>query len=524
MAAAEASCVAGTPVRAQSLLDEAAAYGEDRRHHGLTQRVQARVHRLLRNPSAATSALLNAAVQLGPVDPRLARDILLEAVVQAQISGQLAPEGTARIDVALVARSLPLPPDMCATAGDALLDADTVLQLEGLGAAAPRLREAIDAVRRQGPHAELFQWLAAAAAQATILADDVALQELAWRMETEARRQGAVIPMALALSHTGLSELLAGRLRESERCFDQRSAIEEARGYELSLGALLVAAWRGESDPVRSLLDTVAQQAARSGQGYQMVFADYARCVLELSLGRYREAYTSLAGRIDDTSQLKFALADTIEAAVRCGESAAARALLRQLTEVAAACPVPRNLGDLARARAVMAGAGAGTDVNADSEADIEALYLEAVTHHENTRGPAHRARSHQLYGEWLRRERRPKEARAHLRTAYELFDAMGAAGFAARAGQELSAAGEPVSPRPAAEEQDDLTAQESRVAHLAGSGATNAQIASQLYLSVNTVDYHLRKVFRKLGVHSRRELQDTRRDVTPEDSTPSVP
>jgi DNA-binding CsgD family transcriptional regulator len=499
--------MAGTPGRAQALLDEAAAYRADRRHIGLAQRVQARIYRLLRDPAAATSALLAAAAELGPADIRLARDILVEAVVQAQISDRFAPPGTARADVARVARSMPLPADAEATAGDALLDADTILQLEGLSAAAPALQHAIAAVRRAGPEApELFQWLAAACADATILADDVALHELAWRLDTEARQQGAMIPLALALSHTGTSELLAGLLRESERCFDQRSALDETRGYEQSIGALLVATWRGEAALARGLMDTVAQEAARYGQGYQLVFAGYARFVLELGLGHYREAYQSLDGQIGDTSQLKFALADMAEAAVRCGEPGAAHDLAGGLARLAVVSPVPRTLGDLARARALLAGTGAGAGT------DAERLYLEAIDHHEHTRGPAHRARSHQVYGEWLRRERRAKEARHHLRTAHELFSAMGAGAFAARAAQELSAAGAkvpaPVPGRPAAGVAD-LTSQEARVAHLAAAGATNAEIAAQLYLSASTIDYHLRKVFRKLGVNSRRQLHD---------------
>jgi DNA-binding CsgD family transcriptional regulator len=253
-------------------------------------------------------------------------------------------------------------------------------------------------------------------------------------------------------------------------------------------------------------MDTVAQEAARYGQGYQLVFAGYARFVLELGLGRYREAYHSLDGQIGDTSQLKFALADMVEAAARCGEPGAAHEMLGRLTGLAATSPVPRTLGDLARARALLAGTEAGADTGA------ERLYLEAIDHHEQTRGPAHRARSHQVYGEWLRRERRARQARHHLRTARELFSAMGATAFAARAAQELSAAGEkvtaPAPGRPGAQVHD-LTSQEARVAHLAAAGATNAEIASQLYLSANTVDYHLRKVFRKLGVNSRRQLHD---------------
>ncbi|MCO6003872.1 AAA family ATPase [Actinoallomurus purpureus] len=507
LAAAEASAVAGSPGRAQALLDEAAAHREDRRYTGVLQRVQARIHRLMGAPAAATYSLLAAARELGSVDIRLARDILVEALVQAQISGSLAPQGASRLSVAETVRSLPLPAGTPATTGDAVLEADTAVHLEGLGGAGPRLQQAIEAVRREeSTDPELFQWLAAACSHATILGDDIALHELAWRLEAEARRQGAVIPMALALSHTALSELIAGRIAESERLFDQSAALEEARGSQLYLGALLVAAWRGRFEEARALTEAVQEHAARTGQGYQLIFYDYARSVIELSQGRYHEAYLSLEDKIGDTCQVKFALVDMVEAAARCGKDDEATRLLERLSHLADRSPVPGLLGDLARAQAL---------TTADPSA-AEELYLRAIRHHENTRGPSRRARSHQLYGEWLRRERRTKEARYELRIAYELFDGMGAQGYAARTAQELYAAGDPVQSRGDAHGGGSrLTPQEARVARLAAGGATNAEIAAQLYLSVHTVDYHLRKVFRKLDVHSRRELADRRDRIT---------
>ena len=326
LSAAEASCSAGEPGRAQALLDEAAAYQDDSHHRGLVQRVQGRIYHLLRQPAEATSALLAAATELGSVDIRLARDILVEAIVDAQINGRLAPGGTTRADVARVAESLPLPPGAPATPGDFIVDADAALQLDGLATAALLLRQAIDAVRRDTPGSpEMFQWLAAACADATILADDVALHDLARRMESEARKQGAVIPLALALSHAGGSELVAGDLAAAERCFIELAAIVEARGFDWSLGSLLVAAWRGQAKQTYALIDIVAAEAARQGQGYQLVFADYARCILELGFGHYREAYASVGADTDDTSQLKFALADLVEAAQRSGEHHAAQ-------------------------------------------------------------------------------------------------------------------------------------------------------------------------------------------------------
>lgn len=506
LGAAEASAVAGSPGRAQALLDEAAANREDRRNNGLMQRVQARIHRLTGAPAAATYALATAARELGPVDIRLARDILVEALVEAQISGSLAPQGASRLSVAETVRSLPLPAGIPATTGDVVLEADTALHLDGLERAGPMLRQAVDAVRHERTTApETFQLLAAACSHATMLGDDVALHELAWRLHAEAGRRGVVIPMALALSHTALSELLAGRLAESERLFDQRAALEEARGSQLYLGALLIAAWRGRFEEARVLSEAVREHAFRTGQGYQLVFCDYARSVVDLSQGRYHEAYLTLEGQIGDTCQVNFALADMVEAATRCGKDGEATHLVEHLSRLANRTPAPGLLGDLARVQALTA---------ADPSA-AEEFYLRAIRHHECARGSARRARSHQLYGEWLRRERRIKEARYELRVAYELFDAMGAEGFAARTAQELSAAGDPVQPgtraRNAGNAGNDLTPQEARVARLAAGGATNAEIAAQLYLSVHTVDYHLRKVFRKLDVHSRRELSGQR-------------
>ncbi|MER6371867.1 AAA family ATPase [Streptomyces mirabilis] len=504
--AAEASAVAGSPQRAQALLDEAAAHNRDQRHNARVQRVQARIHRLTGAPGAATRALLAAARELGPADVRLARDILLEALVQAQISGVLAPEGASRLSVAETVRSLPLPAGRLATTGDAVLEADTAVHLEGLAAAAPKLRQAVEAVRQEdsaGP--ELSQWLAAACSHATMLGDDSTLHELAWRLHTEAGQRNAVISMVLALSHTALSELTAGHLDESERLFDRGAALEEARGSQLHIGALLIAAWRGRFEEARTLMPLVREHTAQTGQGYQLVFLDYARCVIHLSQGRYEEAYLSLAGQTEDTCQVKFALVDLVEAAVRSGRPSEARALRGQLSRLARLTPVPGLLGDLARARALTAA----------DPSTAEKFYVQAIRHHDDVRGPLRRARSHQVYGEWLRRQRRTEDARHELQTAYKLFDAMGARGYADRAAQEFSAIGEmqPTGGHPPG--PGTLTPQEARVARLAVGGATNREIAAQLYLSVHTVDYHLRKVFRKLDVRSRHELTARRDRIT---------
>jgi DNA-binding CsgD family transcriptional regulator len=505
LSAAEASCSAGTPRQAQAELDDAASYRDDQRHAGLAGRVQGHIHHAQRQPAKATAALLAAAARLGPVDIRLARDVLVEAVVEAQINGRLAPEGTSRTDVARLARTLPLPPGLTPTAGDLLLDADTGLQLHGLEAATPLLRRAIDAVRRQaGDPPEMFQWLAAACAAATILADEPLLHELSHRMETSARQQGAIFPLALALSHAGVAGLFAGDLAQAQRCFTERITQAEALGQHWSIGSLLLSAWRGQDQQTYALLDTVADEASRQGQGYQLVFADYARCVLELGHCGYEAAYAGFTSCIDDTSQVKFALPDLIEAAQRSGHREDARHLVPALARLADASPGPVTLGFLARARALIAADDQGA----------EGHYQEAISQHGRARGPAHLARSHLVYGEWLRRVKRPREARTSLKAAHQIFAEIGAQGFAERARLELSAAGGTVPIQAARGPGHDLTPQEAQVTRLAAGGATNAEIAAQLYLSPNTVDYHLRKVFRKLGITSRRQLADSRLDL----------
>jgi DNA-binding CsgD family transcriptional regulator len=398
--------------------------------------------------------------------------------------------------VARAARGLPRPPGLPATLGDRLLDADAALQLDGLDAAAPLLRRAIEAVRGQADEEpELFRQLAAACAAATILADEPLLRELSARMEAAARQHGPVYPLALALSHAGVAGLLRGDLAEAGRCFTERTAQAEALGQPWSIGPLLLAAWRGPARRAYDLLDTVGAEASAQGQGYQLAFAGYARCVLELGLGHYEAAYASL--RVSDTSPLKFALPDLVEAAQRAGQADAAAELTGRLARLAQISPSPVMAGFLARARALTAA----------DDPRAEEHYQQAISLHAQAGGPAHLARSQLVYGEWLRRARRPGDARASLRAARQVCTEIGATGFAQRAGRELSAAGEAPPALPPPRPGHDLTPQEAQVARLAAAGATNAEIAAQLYLSPNTVDYHLRKVFRKLSLTSRRQL-----------------
>ena len=371
-------------------------------------------------PADATAALLGAAAELGPVDVRLARDILVEAVVQAQINGQLAPDGDdPRATWPGSPESLPLPPGTPATVGDLLLDADTTLQLQGLQAAAPLLRQAIErrpGTRPERPRRPSGGWRRPARTRRSWPTTSP-LHELAWRMEAEAREQGAVIALSLALSHAGVSELLAGLLSEAERCFLERVAIEEARGQRLEHRP---AARGGLAGPGRAGADP----AGHGGGGSRPARPGLPAGVRRLRplrprtrAGPVRRRPTPASPRASRTARRSSSCCPissrrpsgpaTTTPPSRCG----------QLAGLAEASPVPRTLGFLARARALLPG----------DAPEAEPHYQAAIAQHSQTRGPAHRARSQLVYGEWLRRARRPRDAREQLRTAYRGFGEMGA-------------------------------------------------------------------------------------------------
>ncbi len=305
-----------------------------------------------------------------------------------------------------------------------------------------------------------------------------------------------MLALSNALIFTGVSELFAGALDQARARFTERGTIEAARGDGCNTGQVLVLAWRGEASQTRAQAAAAARAAAEQGQGWRLVWLEYAISVLELGLGHYEEALAAAPHAYEENPLLSaFALPDLIEAAVRCGQPAVARGALERVARRAAASPTPLALGLLARSRALLA-----------DGPDAESLYQEAIDHLQRARGSSHLARAHLLYGEWLRRAKRRRDAREHLRTAHSMFEAMGAGGFAKRAVLELAAAGETAHKRSLVQ-SGGLTPQEFQVAALAATGSTNPEIATKLFISPKTVDYHLGKVFRKLGVGSRRQL-----------------
>jgi DNA-binding CsgD family transcriptional regulator len=497
LAAAHAEIAAGAPDKAQLLLDRSLDHLDGRRQDGLAKRAQGAIYQVLNQPGQAAAVLLAAVLDLAAFDVRLARAALLDALTAATISGSLALDGATLLEVAAAARDVPLTAGQAPGTGDLLLDAAATLVLDGHRVAAPLARVAIAALTHdQSESAEMLAWLEVGCSLAGVLGDDAMMRMLAGRLERQARRQGALTALSTALTYSATSQLFSGCLDTAQALYTERGAIEAARECNCNLGNLLVTAWRGRGRETRAEAVNVTQAAIDQGQGHRLTWVEYALCVLELSLGRYQEAWASTPSGFEENPYVSaFGLPDFIEAAVRSSHRASAQKALTRAAGQVPADGSPMALGLLARSRALLA---------SDAEADV--LYAEAIERLAACPSTIQLARTQLLYGEWLRRRKRRTEARQQLRAAYTQFEDMGAAGFAERARLELIATGETARKR-SPETRNDLTPQESQIAALASHGATNPEIASKLFISPSTVDYHLRKVFRKLDVTSRRHL-----------------
>ncbi|MGI5242104.1 helix-turn-helix transcriptional regulator [Dactylosporangium sp. CA-139066] len=333
------------------------------------------------------------------------------------------------------------------------------------------------------------------------LLDDAGYEALLRHAVPLARERGALHALDAALHGLAAAATWAGDFAQADAIYAEAADVGSMTGTgdDGTAGRQIeLLAWRGHEAPARAAADS-AFNVWEARRGYAVVgnHARYSLAILELGLGRYREALAwTLPGFRDDVvGQGNRMLPNLIEAAVRAGDRPSARAALDRLAERASASGTPWALGVLARSRALLS-----------EEDGADALYREAAEHLAGSRMVTELARTHLLYGEWLRRRKRRTEARGQLRLAHDAFTDMGAAAFAERARVELLASGQQARPRtvPAG---PDLTPQEARVAGLAAAGATNTEIATQLFVTGSTVEYHLNKIFRKLGITSRRQL-----------------
>ena len=496
LAAAQARNQAGASDAALGLLAMAQAGPLDELQRARADLLRAQIAFASSHGRDAPPLMLSAAKQLEGLDAGLARETYLEAFTAALFVGRLSPAAVR--DVARAARMAPAPP----TKGrppDLLLDGLALLVTEGYATGAPALRRALLAARSQDISAEEgLGWLWLAAMAAIAVWDDETWHILASRHVKLARDAGALSELPLAVLSRYLLHAHAGELEQAAALIAEAQAVADATGSQLGpYGGLGAAAFRGREAEATELIQATMAGATSRGEG-RGVATQYAVALLYNGLGRYDKAFAAaeLACEYDDIGVLGWSLTELIEAAVRSGQPARASDALQRLSEMTRASGTDWALGTEARSRALLS-----------QGRTAENGYREAIERLGRTRMRPAAARAHLLYGEWLRRENRRQDARAELRTAHGLFTAMGIEAFADRARHELLAAGDTVR-KPTVETVSELTAQEAHIARLAVDGGTNAEIGAQLFLSTRTVEWHLSKVYTKLGVGSRRELR----------------
>jgi DNA-binding CsgD family transcriptional regulator len=455
-----------------------------------------------RRPRDAARLLLSAARRLEPLDAGLARDTHLEALWAAMWAGGLGRPGGVRA-AAEAARAAPPGPEP-PRAVDVLLDAFALRLTQGFAAAAPLLTRALElslALDVANDEAGRWRWLAGGRASAIValeLWDAESCHALAAVQAQAARDTGASVHLQYALNVLAAAHLFAGELTTAARLIDEDRLIAEATGNPpVGYAAMALAAWRGRERDASELIEATSRAATARGLGRMVSFAAYASSVLYNGLGRHDIACDAAwrAFERDELGYGPYVVPELAEAASRTGDVALVRAALQWLSDRSRVTPSEWALGIQARVRALL------------SEGDAaDRLYRESIAHLGRTRVRPQLARAHLLYGEWLRRQRRRQDAREQLRTAHNLLDPMGIEGFAERARRELRATGA-TTRRRTVETREALTAREAVIARLARDGLSNPEIGTRLFISARTVQYHLGKVFAKLGIGSRSQI-----------------
>ncbi|SNY42254.1 helix-turn-helix transcriptional regulator [Paractinoplanes atraurantiacus] len=369
------------------------------------------------------------------------------------------------------------------------------------GGAGDQAGRTVEGAREQAGGADDQGWLWLAGLAAADVWDDETWSVVTARHVRVARAVGDLSALPLTLSSLACVEIFAGDFASAVSRVAEIQAIGEATGVALGpYGALTVAAWRGDAAGAEQLIEAGMADVVARGEASGILLIHWARSVLFNGLARYQEAIVearAAATHPIHSALVYWALSELVEAAVRSGDREAAVEAYDRLATTARASGTDWALGVLTRAGALLA----------DGGGDADALYRQAIERLGRTRIRIELARAHLLYGEWLRRENRRRAARGQLRIAYDMLTAAGAGAFAERARHELAAAGGPVT-EVSARASDALTVQEAHIARLAGRGLTNPEIGAQLFLSPHTVEWHLRKVFTKLGITSRRQLR----------------
>jgi DNA-binding CsgD family transcriptional regulator len=494
--AADAALLTGAPHQVHLLVSLASTALVDPGDKAWAKRLEGAAYHREAKAKPASVILREAAVELIPTAPGLGRQTLMEALEAALLAGDASDPDLRAIATAALAA-----PAATASPVDQLLNAYGVYVRDGFVASVDLLRRAVGAALAAPTLDTPVRWSVLLTCATEMLWDQDLHDKLAERLSQASGEQADLNSMAIPVWAKANSQVWSGHLIAADGVAAQAADIYAAAGespFSSDLARLLLRALRGE-EHMRTDAATVTQVAEGIGNGVAAAMALAALTKLDLGRSRYADAVDHSVGVFDRDPVVhgSHILADLVEAAVRVDRIDAADSALARLAERATAVGTEWSLGLLARCRALMA---------ADA-AEVEASYREALERLGATRLTVELGRTHLLYGEWLRRQKRRSDARDQLRLAHDLFDGMGAAAFAKRARDELLATGERVRRR-TVDTVRDLTPQESHIADLAAGGDTNPEIAAQLFISASTVEYHMRKVFVKLGITSRRELR----------------
>jgi DNA-binding CsgD family transcriptional regulator len=499
LAAAGAKRDAGDLEAALGLLVDVETGVLDDLGHARVDLLRAQIALEQRRGGDAGRLFLSAAKRLEPLHPELARETYLDALAGAMASDVEVVGGAPA--VAAAARAAP-PGTAPPRAVDVVLDAFATRLTDGYATAAPTLARALELLlaidvsdeavsRRLSPSSGRNSNIVALE-----MWDDEAVHLLAARQVHVARDTGALVHLQFALSFLARSHMLAGELTAATLMIDEARLIAEATGNPVLVNApMILDAWRGHEAQASEQIEATSQEAATRG----WTSNNYARSVLYNGLGRHDAARDAAweAFQPDPIGYGTYLVPELAEAASKTADRAQLESAREWLSERTRVISSGWASGIEARVRALL------------SEGEVaDSLYRQSIAHLSGTRVRLELARTHLLYGEWLRREHRRLDAQEHLRTALEAFTSMGAEAFARRAGRELLATGERARKR-TVDTLDPLTPQETQIARLAADGHTNRQIAAQLFISPSTVEYHLRKAFRKLDVKSRTQLAD---------------
>ncbi|WP_224299849.1 AAA family ATPase [Streptomyces olivaceus] len=498
IAAVEAKHDAGAPAAALHLLDTIRGLPLTSFQEALVARLRARAGYALRRDSSGPQLLLAAAQGLEDLDPVLARDTYIEALAAAIYGGRLSDaEQVAAVSNAILEATAAEESD---SARDLILRGQALLAAKGQEAAIETLRRAQHTFLEQAPDALELHWMWFASRAAQDLWDAHALRALADRQVELARAEGVVTVLPIALSLLMLAQTVDGDLEAAEASCDEIDAIKDVTGHPLpQYGRLFLAAYRGKEHEAEHWSAQIRADAQARGEGYGLSAVNFAKAILYNGLGRFAQAVDCGSRELPYTHELNHAmrtLLELVEAATHTGQRPLAEQAFAKLESVTR--PVGTNW-----ALAVLAMA----DAQLHEGDTAQALYHKAIERFERERIPIMVGRCCLLYGEELNRQGRYAEARDQLRRAHAVLSGCGLNGFAQRAAQALRMSGETLRVR-AKGSAAQLTNQELNVARLAREGLTNRDIGARLFVSSHTAEYHLRKVFTKLGIKRRTELR----------------